>query len=262
MLNWYLGTMGFSYKDWKGVFYPEGTAARDYLAYYSQFFNAVEMDSTFYGPPRETTVTRWAQMTPPNFKICPKMPREITHDKGLVNVSESASGFVDIMRSLGDKLGPILIQLPPDFAFDQRYVLTAFLAHLPTDVRYAAEFRDSSWHTAETGEILQRYNICWASTEYHYLPQRVYVTTDFIYIRWIGRHGRYDINDHERVDKTPRLREWYDDIQSRSAEFNTVYGFFNNDYAGYSPATCTRFKELAGLTTKSLQPPTQGKLFD
>lgn len=262
MLNWYLGTMGFSYKDWKGVFYPESTAARDYLAYFSQFFNAVEMDSTFYGPPREQTVVRWSQITPPDFKICPKMPREITHDRGLTNVTDAASHFIDRMRPLDEKLGPILVQLPPDFTFDQRYVLTAFLAHLPHDVRFAVEFRDPSWHATETGEILQRYHICWASTEYIYLPQRVYVTTDFIYVRWIGRHGRYDLKDHERVDLTPRLQEWYEDIQNRSAEFDTVYGFFNNDYAGHSPATCNRFKEIVGLPTKSLKPPTQGRLFE
>jgi uncharacterized protein YecE (DUF72 family) len=262
MLNWYLGTMGFSYQDWKGVFYPESTASRDYLAHYSQFFNAVEMDSTFYGPPREKTVTRWSQIIPPGFKICPKMPREITHDHGLKNATEAANFFIDRIRILDDKLGPILIQLPPDYAFDQRYVLTAFLAQLPADVRFAVEFRDPSWHAAETGEILQRYQICWASTEYIHLPQRIYVTTDFVYIRWIGRHGRYDVNDHERVDMTPRLKEWYDDIQSRSDEFDTVYGFFNNDYAGHSPATCNRFMEMVGLPTKHLTPPTQGRLFD
>jgi uncharacterized protein YecE (DUF72 family) len=255
--------MGFSFKDWKGVFYPEETASRDYLAHYSQFFNAVEMDSTFYGPPREQTVVRWVAITPAGFKICPKMPREITHDKGLVGTAEAAEFFVERMSLLGNKLGPILIQLPPGFSFDQRYVLTAFLAQLPKTVRYAVEFRDQSWHATETGEILQRYDICWASTEYSYLPQRVYVTTDFIYIRWIGQHGRYDVNDHERVDLTPRLLEWYEDIQERSVDFNSVFGFFNNDYAGHSPATCNRFMEIVGLPTKPLTPPPppiQGRL--
>jgi uncharacterized protein YecE (DUF72 family) len=86
------------------------------------------------------------------------------------------------------------------------------------------------------------------------------VTTDFIYVRWIGQHGRYKINDHERVDMTPRLQEWWEDIQGRISEFDTVYGFFNNDYAGHSPATCNRFMELVGLPTKPLQPPIQGRL--
>jgi uncharacterized protein YecE (DUF72 family) len=191
------------------------------------------------------------------------MPREITHDKGLVGTAEAAEFFVERMSLLGDKLGPILIQLPPGFTFEQRYVLTTFLAQLPKTVRYAVEFRDPSWHATETGEILQRYDICWASTEYIHLPQRVYVTTDFIYIRWIGRHGRYDLKDHERVDMTPRLLEWYEDIQERSVDFNTVFGFFNNDYAGHSPATCNRFMEIVGLPTKPLEPPpppVQGRL--
>ena len=252
--------MGFSYRDWKGVFYPEGMAARDYLAHYSQFFNAVEMDSTFYGTPRAETVSRWAAITPPAFKFCPKVPREITHDRGLVETADLVDHFVDTMRRLDEKLGPILIQLPPDFTAARMPVLAAFLNHLPGGVRYAVEFRHASWHAAATGELLQNHHICWASTEYLYLPQRIYVTTDFICIRWIGQHGRYEINDHERVDMTPRLQEWWEDIQGRMGEFDTVYGFFNNDYAGHSPATCNRFMELVGLPTRPLQPPKQGRL--
>jgi uncharacterized protein YecE (DUF72 family) len=261
MMKWFLGTMGFSYKDWSGVFYPEGLASRDFLAYYSQFFNAVELDSTFYGTPRPEYVERWAALTPPNFTFCAKTPREITHDLRLVEANELMSHFLETMRLLGDKLGVVLIQLPPDFAFAQIHSLAIFLRQLPKDLRYAVEFRHPSWHATATGQLLQNHNVGWVSADYKYLPQRVFVTTDFIYLRWIGQHGLYETKDYERVDLTPKLEGWWTDIQSRMDGTQATYGFFNNDYAGHAPATCNRFKEIVGLPVKALKPPQQGRLF-
>jgi uncharacterized protein YecE (DUF72 family) len=251
--------MGFSYKEWLGVFYPEGLATRDFLSHYSQFFDAVELDSTFYGIPRPDYVTRWAAVTPPGFRFCAKVPREITHELRLVDAGELMTEFLETMRLLEEKLGAILIQLPPDFTFAQIHHLAVFLRQLPDDLRYAVEFRHPSWHATATGQLLQNQRVAWVSTDYKHLPQRVYVTTDMLYIRWIGEHGRFETKDHEQVDATPQLEKWREDIQSRLAEgVNTVYGFFNNDYAGHSPATCNRFKELVGLPTKPLKPPQQG----
>jgi uncharacterized protein YecE (DUF72 family) len=102
--------------------------------------------------------------------------------------------------------------------------------------------------------------MCWASADYIHLPQRIFVTTDFIYVRWIGRHGRYEVRDRERVDLTPRLEAWWEDIRSRLEGVSALYGFFNNDYAGFAPATCNRFKEIVGLPVRPLQPPQQERL--
>lgn len=261
MIDWRLGTMGFSYKDWNGVFYPDGMSSRDRLAYYSRIFEAVELDSTFYGTPREEYVERWAAVTPPNFTFCAKTPREITHERRLEDSGERMGKFLSTMRLLGDKLGVILIQLPPDMTFGHIHKLAVFLRELPDNLRFAVEFRHPSWHATATGQLLENHNVCWASTDYKFLPQRVFVTTDFVYIRWIGRHGQYELKDHERVDLTPRLQEWWEDIQNRSESIQALYGFFNNDYAGHAPATCNRFKEIAGLPTKQLRPPQQGRLF-
>lgn len=262
MIAWRLGTMGFSYKDWEGVFYPAGMQPRDYLTHYSHYFNAVELDSTFYGTPRPEYVERWAAVTPPDFSFCAKVPREITHD---LRLSAESAGpmeeFLKTMDLLGDKLGVILIQLPPDFTFGHIHHLAVFLRRLPPGYRYAVEFRHSSWHATATGQLLQNYNVAWASTDYIHLPQRVYVSTDFIYIRWIGQHGQYETKDYERVDLTPKLEAWWEDIQSRIDGARMVYGFFNNDYAGHSPATCNKFKRIVGLPTKPLVPPQQGRLF-
>ena len=253
--------MGYGYDDWKGVFYPEELDKGDYLSYYSHYFNAVEMDSTFYGTPRAEYVQRWKQATAEGFVFCPKMPRQITHERRLQEADEEVEAFLQTMRLFQEKLGPILIQLPPDFSRREIGSVEAFLDGLPRDLRYAVEFRHRSWHATATGEMLQERGVCWASTEYVHMPQRVYVTTDFLFIRWIGRHGVYDTKDRERVDKTTSLQEWLADIKERQSEgFQTVYGFFNDEYAGFAPATCQKFKRLAGLPTESLTPPQQGRL--
>ena len=102
MIDYYIGTMGFSYKDWAGTFYPKGLAMRDYLSYYSRIFNAVEIDSTFYGIPSREAVNRWKDRTPKEFKVCVKVPREITHDAGLVNIDNEMIRFVDIVQELDE----------------------------------------------------------------------------------------------------------------------------------------------------------------
>jgi uncharacterized protein YecE (DUF72 family) len=261
MIDWYLGTMGFAYKEWLGAFYPQAMASRNYLSYYSERFEAVEIDSTFYGTPRPSTVERWTAVTPPRFKFCPKTPREITHELRLVNASPPMTHFLDTMRLLGDKLGAILIQFPPDFAYEQLQTLTAFLQTLPTNIRFAVEFRDSSWERPETADLLRNYNIAWASTDYIYLEKVVRQTADFLYLRFIGPHGQFATKDKELVDKTADLQHWHAQIQSYLDQINTVYGFFNNDYSGHSPATCNRFKKIAGQETKEIRVLQQGRLF-
>ena len=261
MVNWRLGTIGFSYKDWNTVFYPVGLQPRDYLAHYSQIFNAVELDSTFYGTPKPEYVERWALVTPPDFTFCVKAPREITHEMRLVGVDNALESFLSTMQLLGDKLGVVLFQLPPDFTFAQIHVLAVFLRNLPTHIRYAVEFRHPSWNTTAAKQLLQNQSVSWVSAAYKHLSQQVFVTTDFIYIRWIGVHGQYDIKDHERIDPTPQLAAWWDDIQTQMTSFDSVYGFFNDDFSGHAPATCNRFKQMVGLEITDTRPPQQGRLF-
>ena len=263
MIHWHIGTMGFSYKDWTGGFYPAEMSARNYLAYYSRIFNAVEIDSTFYGIPREETVRRWAAISPTSFQFCLKTPNAITHDLKLVGASGLMSQFIDTVGLLEEKLGVILIQFPPSFSADQIGVLEEFLSRLPADIRFAVEIRDRSWYTASAQLIsmLSRYGVCWAATQYPGLPREINLTTDFLYIRWIGQHGSYKRHDHERVDHSSELQEWYRLILEVQDELESVYGFTNNDYAGFAPATANRFKEIANLETQEHQPPQQGKLF-
>ncbi len=268
MVDWYLGTMGFSYKDWNGVFYPPDLDPRNYLAYYSRIFNAVEVDSTFYGIPRSEAVNHWRAITPDQFKICTKTPRIITHEMALISAGQEMNSFLDSIRLLEEQLGPVLIQFPPSFHADQFQVLDNFLASLPSDVRFSVEFRHRSWYTpndkpgeSEVARMLEKYNICWASTQYPGLPVRIHPTTDFLYIRWIGQHGSFKTHSVERIDRTADLAAWWQILQEFLDQVGAVYGFFNNDYAGFAPATCNQFKAIAGLPVEKFQPPQQPALF-
>lgn len=261
MVDWYLGTVGFSYKDWDGVFYPPGAAARHYLAHYSQLFNSVELDSTFYGTPPPERVQQWARTAPPGFKFCVKTPRQITHAMRLVDAINPMTTFLETMSLLGDKLGAILIQLPPSLTTAEIDTVNAFITRLPANWRYAVEFRHTSWFTSQTAELLAAHQICWVSTEYVDAPRQVVPTTDFLYMRWLGRHGQFERKDRERLDVTPRLAWWIDQLQPHLDTLETIYGFFNNDYSGHSPRTCNRFKEMIGLEANYPEIPQQGRLF-
>jgi uncharacterized protein YecE (DUF72 family) len=261
MTEFYLGTMGFSYVDWKGVFYPSGVPARDYLTYYGRVFNAVEMDTTFYATPRPEVVQGWADAVPENFRFTAKTPQSITHEMGLANAGQYMFEFINTMRLLGDKLGVILIQLPPNYTIDKLPILADFLKDLPIDIRFAVEFRHRSWYTAQTAELLVAHRICWAATEYADLPHQITPTVDFIYIRWLGKHAAFRRYDHEQVDRGPRVAWWGEQIKHSLDRAQIVYGFYNNDYSGFAPATCNRLKILLDLPTVDFKQPVQGRLF-
>ncbi len=261
MDQWYLGTMGFGYKDWQGVFYPPGVSTGNFLSHYSHKFNAVELDTTFYGTPRIDTVQRWLSSVDTGFKFCAKTPRAITHEMGLVGAEGMMVDFIERMQLLEDKLGAILIQLPPRFSAENFPALIAFLKEIPHNVPIAVEFRNRSWYTEMTAELLTKHNICWAATEFPKLPRQVPPTADFLYIRWIGQHGSYDKHTYERVDKTEELKWWGQHIHTHLDHVHSVYGFFNNDYAGFAAGTCQKFKRILGLPTEEFQLPQQGRLF-
>ena len=261
MAEWFLGTMGFSYEDWAGPFYPENLAQSKFLKHFSRYFNAVEIDSTFYGKPRLQTVQRWYSTTPDHFRFCLKTPRSITHDKGLRGAHLEMAEFLTVLRELRDKLGVVLIQLPPSFTIDQTEVLAKFLGELPSDLNYAIEFRHQSWHQTNTYELLQMHNITWAATEYPDLSRGVQLTTGYIYFRLIGQHGQFERHDRQQIDRSMNLKWWYQHLDKQLDKVESIYGFFNNDYAGFGVGSCNQFKRMAGLPAKDLRPPQQGRLF-
>lgn len=262
--QFYIGTMGFSYKDWTAAFYPSEATPREYLRYYSRIFNAVEIDSTFYGTPRPKTVEAWQQSVPSDFRFSLKVPRKITHELVLLDAEAFLAEFLQAVKPLGEQLGVILFQFPPSFTTQFAQRLDQFLAQVPTrEMRFAIELRDRSWYTAaqETAQILAAHAVCWAATQYPGLPPAITITSGFLYIRWIGQHGRYTGHSYERVDLSAELGEWWQRLEGRQPELETVFGFFNNDYAGFAPATANKFKQIAGLAWQSFEKPRQARLF-
>jgi uncharacterized protein YecE (DUF72 family) len=262
-LSFYIGTMGFSYRAWNGSFYPEGMVSRDYLTYYSGIFNSVEIDSTFYGTPKKSTVQRWIQSTPSEFKISLKAPQIITHKLGLVNAYSLMEEFIDIVRLLGPRLAVILLQFPPSFQVSQMGLLANFISNLPGDLYFAIEVRHPSWYAVDApfADLLKQTHVCWAATEYPGLPEQIHLTNNYIYVRWIGRHGSYKNHDHERIDRTDRLREWLAQIQAIAPQVDKVFGYFNNDYAGFGAGTAIKFRNLIGNPVNPPQQPKQGTFF-
>ncbi|HEX6507409.1 MAG TPA: DUF72 domain-containing protein, partial [Chloroflexota bacterium] len=182
----YLGTQGWSYRDWVGSLYPPGTTAREYLARYAEQFDAVELDTTFYGTPPPDRIQLWDRSTPDRFLFTAKTPRTVTHDRRLMDAEEEFGGFLRVMSGLGRKLGPILIQLPPDFTVAERPALENFLPLLPDDFRFAIEFRHRSWLSDDTYDLLRSYRVAWTMIDLSYMPRHVELTTDFTYVRWLG----------------------------------------------------------------------------
>ena len=254
----HLGTVGFGYKQWNGVFYPAGMKPASYLAFYANYFNSVEIDSSFYGTPRVETVEKWGRTVPDDFMFCPKTPQQITHDNRLHGMAAEMEHFVTTMGRLGSKLGPILIQMPPDFTTAERATLLTFLDQLPLSARYALEFRHLSWESSDINQLLSERNICRVSADYVIMPKTVHITADFVYIRFLGRHGRYTTKDIEMWDPTAELKKWHAQLDGFSGE---LFGYFNNDYSGYSPEACRKFKQMLGIPAELPQNPIQGTLF-
>ena len=261
--------MGFGFKDWLGEFYPKGLKPNKYLAYYSRIYNSVEIDSTFYRIPDLEKIKRWKNNTSNQFKISVKVPRGITHDAGLIGVEYEMKSFVESVRHLDEKLGVILIQFPAVFISSKIGVLADFIKQLPYGVRYAVEIRDSSWfveeinqskRTPELVDLLKTYNICWAATMYPGLPQCIYPTTSFLYVRWIGKHGQYPQFKKVRNNRQFNLAKWKSQIIDHLNGCSEVFGYFNNDYSGFSPETVNLFKSLVGLPIERFIQPIQEKL--
>lgn len=237
-----LATQGWSYKDWVGAFYPDGMAATDYLGFYSRVFDCVELDTTFYGPPRAETVRTWDEATPAGFEFAAKMPRAITHDKRLVEVEPDLVEFLTAMSCFRPKLGPVLIQLPPSFEADDWETFKNFIAILPEEFKYAVEFRHESWLTQRTEESLAQRGLAWTVVDHHYMPREVRFTADFAYVRWLGRRSDVKRLDRVQIDRSKDLEFWARELDRIAQKVQRIYGFMNNHYAGHAPASINELR--------------------
>jgi uncharacterized protein YecE (DUF72 family) len=250
----HLGTSGWSYDDWVGPFYPEGTTKSDYLAHYATQFDVVEVDSTYYRPPSANMVRAWAERTPADFGFALKVPSEITHEKVLADCDLPMESLLATLEPLKPKIRCLLLQ----FGYFNRTAfgsarpfferLDAFLTRFARRIPLAVEIRNKNWLGAAYFDLLRAHGVVAALVEHVWLPpvDRLVATHDvvtgpFAYFRLIG--------DREEIEKTTKT--WGKVVVDRSADLRRVAGamrrvaertevfvFVNNHYAGHGPATC------------------------
>ncbi len=244
-----IGTSGWSYEEWKGVFYPSSSTNK--LSFYSSLFSTAEIDSTFYAFPSKGLVNGWARNTPDSFVFSAKLPRLITHEKKLSLESGAETElvkFLSLMKPLiaSGRMGPILIQLPPSFSYEKdRDRLTSFLAVLPEDVRFVVEFRHPSWLREDVWSELESRNVANAIVDEPLLPPDPIVTTDFAFVRWHGR-GAHPWYNYRYNDK--ELQNWAPKVEEVARKSKKVYGYFNNHFRGFAIENSLKMMALLGAS--------------
>ena len=225
------GTSGFAYAEWKGSFYPEKLPAAGMLGYYAQHFDTVEINNTFYRMPGAEQLRQWSAQVPAGFSFVLKASQRITHRKRLLEVGEEWTYFSRTAEALGDQLGPILVQLPPNLKQDAAR-LDTFLSLVPETQRVAVEFRHPSWFDEQVYDVLRRHRaaLCVAHGETDD-PAPVLPTTDWGYARL--RNVAYGEAELERWAKDLAAQPWHE-----------VYVFFKHEDAGTGPRLAERFREL------------------
>ena len=243
--NLYLGTSGWSYADWEGTLYPEALPSASRLAEYVKRFATVEIDSTFYGIPRRSTVQNWREVAPDGFLFAAKFPQEVTHERNLVGSEAETESFISTMDELGDRLGPLLLQLPPSFTVEGMGVLEDFLKGLPEGFRYAVEVRHRSWLGSDLPQMLGEHGVALTLIDYPRMPRMEAATADFSYIRWLGDRREFpEGHTHLKKDRDDDLLWWSDLVGRFLGEGRTVFAYANNHYQNHSPSTLDRFLEI------------------
>ncbi len=262
-MNFYIGCPIWSWKGWVGNFYPEGTKPSEFLHEYARRLTTVEGNTTFYAVPAQKTLDAWEEEMPGTFRFCPKVPKAISHEGKLLENLERARGFVDLMRQLGTRLGPMFLQLPPRYSPKLLGDLEAFLAAWPPDVRLAVEVRHLDWfdepHDESLNQLLMAHNMArvtidtrpirdlsgediLAGSVYQSLlearerkpdvpaiPKR---TADFIFVRYIG-HPEIDVNESY-------LNEWGEYLIPQLQDGADVYMFCHSPNNFAAPWLCRR----------------------
>ena len=263
----FLGTSAFTAAGWAGTFYPAEMKPSEYLSFYAEHFDTVEIDSTYYGTPRASTVQAWAQKTPANFIFSVKVPQIITHEKALQGCESEWEEFLGTVDRLGEKLGPVVLQFP---FFDRSAFLSGedfltclrpFLERLPADHKFAVEIRNKEWLDERLTDLLREHRVALVLQDQSWMPHPNElesrfdpITADWTYIRWLGDRKGIErttkVWNRTVVDRRPQLRSWVEFCQRVRHRGSTIFAYANNHYAGHAPATIALFIELwreAGL---------------
>ena len=241
-MSYYIGTMGWSYDFWRSHLYPQDASSDEYLEYYCKIFKSVVVNNTFYRMPRVQVLEGWSEKTPANFKFSVKAPRKITHSPNLVYDIDYLEEFLRRVKGLGEKLGPILLQLPPKLKSDKFEAVESLLAMLPTDLLYVMEFRNKSWFSNPTYRLLEKYNVSLVQAGEN--TERG-VSAGHLYFRWEGDRRKVDGNlGKVEVDRSETTRMWAEKLKVYLSQGLEVFGYFSKFYSGYPPEDAAQMLNL------------------
>jgi len=224
----HVGCSGWVYKHWRGILYPEGLPQRLWFQRYSEEFDTVEINASFYRVPLEKTFDGWREKAPAGFRYAMKANRFITHMKKLVGCDEEIDRFIALARRLEDKLGPILYQLPPSLHKDLRR-LDTFVARLPDDLEHVVEFRHKSWYDEDVRDLLDRHGVGFVAHDLRGLISPRWASGRVAYARFHGAGGKYWGRYADKV-----LIEWTDWCLEQRRAGRSVWCYFNNDIHGHA----------------------------
>ena len=238
----HIGTSGWSYKHWAGLYYPDGLKPSGYLSWYAKEFHAAEINTSFYRLPKEKTISDWLQQVPDDFIFCPKMSRYLSHMKKLHDAEEPVDRFCSIFDEMKNKMGPVLIQLPEGVRF-HRELTEEFYRTLRAKkaYRFAMEVRHDSWFCDESIKLMEDFHISLVLAHSRQFPYFEAVTAKDIYVRFHGPNELYasSYNDDFLTDYAQKFKNW-------QKEEHNIWAFFNNDVNGYAFRNAARIKEIIG----------------
>ena len=256
-MEFFIGCSGWSYTAWKGPFYPPNLESSEGVRYYSQIFDYVEIDSSFYKIPSQFMVKNWDRKTPDNFRFAVKFPKIITHDKHLVDVKEEVELFLKVMEPLREKTLALLIQLPPSMEIITGLErLRQLVPLLDSKFRYAVEVRHQSWFQDLAYNFFANNNLCMVWSQLAGISTPPIVTTDFLYVRFIGDRS-IDENNFGKIQKdrvlemskwARRVKRVEEEKKKENKELSLVMIAANNHYAGFGPGTANMFRKMIGLS--------------
>jgi len=232
-LHYHIGTSGWHYDHWRGRFYPEKLAKTKWLEFYTGHFATVELNNSFYRLPSEAAFATWRDSSPASFTFAVKVSRFITHIKRLKEAGEAVEKFITRAKILGEKLGPLLYQLPPNMHRNDE-VLESFVSTLPQGMKHVFEFRHESWLEEGVFQILHKYNIGFCIFDMPSVSCPLVATTDFAYVRFHGSAGLYwsCYSDEE-------LASWAKRLASLAQNLKATYIYFNNDAEAFAVRNAT-----------------------
>jgi len=236
----FIGTSGWNYNHWRGIFYPDELSTKEWFHYYRKKFDTVEINNTFYNLPDSNVFKNWKKQAPADFIYAVKVNRYITHMKKLKNPESALKKFFSRVKYLEGNLGPILFQLPPYWKCNAER-LKNFLKKLPKDKIHVFEFRDDSWHTKEIFKILDSHNASFCIHDMPYVKCPQIAIGKVAYLRFHGAQRVYQGGYPIRA-----LKRWADWISTQSKK-RDVYIYFNNDAEGHAVKDAAKLKKLLAL---------------